>query len=99
MAYKRTQFGLFLEKILAMDPDVLRAEYFRPDEGMRIYHMGRTPIMQLAEEAGALYKINRHVLINKKAFDENFQKYRVKKGAPSYEKGKYKSVESNQSIS
>lgn len=53
MAYKRTQFGLFLEKILAMDPDVLRAEYFRPDEGMRIYHMGRTPIMQLAEEAGA----------------------------------------------
>ncbi len=29
MAYKRTQFGLFLEKILAMDPDVLRAEYFR----------------------------------------------------------------------
>lgn len=90
MAYKRTQYGLFLEKILAMDPDVLRAEYFRPDEGMRIYHMGRTPIMQLAEEAGALYKINRHVLINKADFDKNFQKYKVKKGAPSYEKGKYK---------
>lgn len=24
MAYKRTQFGLFLEKILAMDPDVFQ---------------------------------------------------------------------------
>lgn len=79
MAYKRTQFGLFLEKILAMDPDVLRAEYFRPDEGMRIYHMGRTPIMQLAEEAGALYKINRHVLINKKRLMRIFKNTELRK--------------------
>lgn len=92
MAYKRTDFGLFLKKISAMDPEVLRAEYFRPDEGMRIYHMGRAPIMQLAEEAGALIKINRHVLIHKATFDKNLQKYKVKKGAPSYEKGKYKIV-------
>ena len=92
MAYKRTDFGLFLEKILAMDPEVLRAEYFRSDEGMRIYHMGRAPIMQLAEEAGALSKINRHVLIYKETFDKNLQKYKVKKGAPSYERGKYKIV-------
>lgn len=90
MAYKRTQYGLFLEKILAMDPDVLRAEYFRPDEGMRIYHMDRQNIMCLAEEAGALYKIHRCVVIEKAKFDENFKKYRVEKGAPSYEKGKYK---------
>ena len=27
------------EKILALDPTDIRVEYFRPDEGMRIYHM------------------------------------------------------------
>lgn len=80
MAYKRTQFGLFLEKILAMDSDVLRAEYFRPDEGMRIYHMGRGPIMQLAEEAGALYKVNSITLIDMDIFEKYFEEnYKVKK--------------------
>jgi hypothetical protein len=43
------------EKILALDPTDIRVEYFRPDEGMRIYHVGRGVIMDLAEEANALY--------------------------------------------
>ena len=86
MAYKRTEYGLFMEKILAMDPEVLRAEYFRPDEGMRIYHMDRASVMRLAAESGGLYKINRSALINKQAFDENLQKYKVKKEAPGFVK-------------
>ena len=45
------------EKILALDSTGLRIEFFRPDEGMRVYHLGRGIIMDLAEEAGALYKV------------------------------------------
>ena len=65
------------EKILSLDPTDIRVEYFRPDEGMRIYHVGRGVIMDLAEEANALYRVGRNCIINKKLFDENFQKYKV----------------------
>ena len=44
---------------------------------MRIYHVGRGVIMDLAEEANALYRVGRNCIINKKLFDENFQKYKV----------------------
>ncbi|MBQ8667216.1 MAG: hypothetical protein IJ526_10175 [Lachnospiraceae bacterium] len=53
--------GLLREKILALDATQLRSEFFRPDEGMNICHIGRGVVMDLAEEAGALYKINRRL--------------------------------------
>ena len=65
------------ERILALDPSDIRVEYFRPDEGMMIYLVGRGVIMDLAEEANALYRVGRNCIINKKLFDENFQKYKV----------------------
>ncbi|MCR5831723.1 MAG: hypothetical protein K6G67_06240 [Lachnospiraceae bacterium] len=71
--------GLLREKILALDSSQLRSEFFRPDEGMKIYHIGRGVVMDLAEEAGALYKINRSCVISKRLFDENLEKYKVKR--------------------
>lgn len=65
------------EKIMALDPTGIRVEYFRPDEGMMIYHVGRGVIMDLAEEADALYRVGRHCIINKEMFEKNFQKYKV----------------------
>lgn len=53
------------ERILALDPSDIRVEYFRPDEGMMIYHVGRGVIMDLAEEADALYRVGRNCIINK----------------------------------
>ncbi|MCR4655749.1 MAG: hypothetical protein K5770_05905 [Lachnospiraceae bacterium] len=50
------------EKILALDPTDIRVEYFRPDEGMMIYHVGRGVIMDLAEEADALYRVGRNCI-------------------------------------
>ena len=67
------------EKILNLDPTSLRSEFFRPDEGVRIYHIGRGALIDLAEEAGALYKVGRCCVIHKGLFDSNFEKYRVKK--------------------
>ena len=36
--------------------------------------------MDLAEEAGALYKVDRSCIIEKALFDENLQKYKVEPG-------------------
>lgn len=55
----------------------IRVEYFRPDEGMKIYHMGREPIYRIARAAGAFYKIDRATLINKAAFEAELEKYKV----------------------
>ena len=49
--------GLLREKILALDSSQLRSEFFRPDEGMKIYHIGRGVVMDLAEEAGVVYAL------------------------------------------
>lgn len=74
------------QKILDLDPKQLRSEFFRPDEGIHIYHMSRGVIMNLAEEANALYKRGRSCIINKELFDLNLEKYKVQKGA-GHEKG------------
>ena len=80
--------SLLRDKILSLDPKGLRSEFFRPDEGIRIYHMGRSALIDLAEEAGALYKVGRSCVIHKGLFDENLERYKVRK-EDSNEEGKY----------
>ena len=68
------------EKILSLDPSSLRIQFFRPDEGMKIYHIGRGLVMDLAEEADALYKLGRCCIIDKELFEKNLLKYKVSSG-------------------
>ena len=65
------------EKILSLNSRDLRIQFFRPDEGMWIYHIGRGAVMDLAEEAGALYKVGRSCVIDKELFEQNLQRYKV----------------------
>ena len=65
------------EKFLSLDGKDLRIRFFRPDEGMRVYHVGRDVILNLAEEANAMYKIGRSCVIDKELFEKNLEKYRV----------------------
>lgn len=69
--------SLLREKILSLNGEDLRIQFFRPDEGMKIYHVGRGVIMDLAEEADALYRVGRNCIIEKEAFERNLQKYKV----------------------
>ena len=71
---------LLREKILSLDSSDLRIQFFRPDEGMKIYHIGRGMVMDLAEEADALYKVGRCCVIDKELFEKNLQKYKVSSG-------------------
>ncbi len=65
------------EKILSLNSSDLRIQFFRPDEGMKIYHIGRGLVMDLAEEAGALYKLGRCCIIDKDLFEKNLLRYKV----------------------
>lgn len=40
-----------------------KTRFLRAKEGVELYHMSRTTFMRLAQEAGALYKINQLVLV------------------------------------
>lgn len=75
---ERSINSILREKILTLNPEELRMEFFRPDEGMEVYHIGRGLILDLAEEADALYKIGRCCVINKELFNKNLEKYKVK---------------------
>lgn len=75
----RTINSQFREKILAMDSSELRSKYFRPDEGMRVYHISRSTIMNWAEKADALYCTGKMCLIDKEKFEESFERFRVTK--------------------
>ena len=72
--------SLLREKIHSLDNSDLRIQFFRPDEGMKIYHIGRGMVMDLAEEADALYKVGRCCVIDKELFEKNLQKYKVSSG-------------------
>lgn len=56
----------------------VKVEYFRPDEGMKIYHMGRAVIYKIARDGNAFYKVNRATFIDKVAFEKELKKYLVK---------------------
>ena len=51
--------------------------FVKLDEGADLYSISATKFRMLAEEAGALYKIDRNVLVNIEAFEANLENYRV----------------------
>lgn len=56
---------------------VSKADYLRPKQGAERYNMSRTSFSKLALEAGAVYKINSMVLINKEIFEQYLETYRL----------------------
>ena len=56
---------------------VMYKKYVSLNEGAELYSLGMTTFRKLAEEAGAVYKVNKRVLVNTVEFEENLQKYRM----------------------
>lgn len=78
------------DKILKMSDTELRMRFFRPDEGIRVYHMSRGRLLELAVEADAFYKIGRMCLIDKDKFETNLENYKIESlEGTSYEREKY----------
>ena len=56
---------------------VMYKKYVSLNEGMELYSLGMATFRTLAEEAGAVYKVNKRVLVNTVVFEEYLQKYRM----------------------
>ena len=56
---------------------VMNKKFISIREGMELYSMGADAIRDLAEKSGALYKVQRRVLINAAVFEEYLESFRV----------------------
>ena len=45
------------------------------DEGADLYSIGKNSFRKLAHDAGAIYKVNRRVLVNTEIFDEYMEMF------------------------
>ncbi len=54
-----------------------RKDFIRYDEGAERYSMSKNSFMKLAQEAHAVYKINRITLVNVQIFEEYLESFRV----------------------
>ena len=55
----------------------LKKEWIRTKEGIEMYSMGRTKLVSLAREAGAVYKIDGTLLINVEKFELFLETFRI----------------------
>ena len=60
-----------------MQTKVDKKNFIRYDEGAERYSMSKNSFMKLAQEAGAVYKINRIALVNVKIFEEYLESFRI----------------------
>lgn len=59
------------------DMKVMNKKFLTMWEGVELYSMGHENLRKIAEEAGAIYKINRKILINAAVFEEYLETFRV----------------------
>ena len=59
------------------DMKVMNKKFVTIKEGVDLYSMGHETLRNIAEEAGAIYRINRKVLINVAVFEEYLETFRV----------------------
>lgn len=60
-----------------MQSNVNKNEFIRYDEGAKRYSMCKHTFMKLAQEAHAVYKINRLTLVNTRVFEEYLESFRL----------------------
>ena len=56
---------------------VTNKRFIRTKEGTELYQMGKTKFMQIAREAGVLYKIDRSCLIEVEVFEDYLKSFKV----------------------
>ena len=54
-----------------------RKRFVRYPEGAELYSMGMTKFQELAKEAGAIYKVNKLVLVNLDILDEYLETFHL----------------------
>ena len=60
----------FSDQIDDMDTEMLRHDFITIREGMEYYRLNEKPMIRLAREAGAVYKIGKMVRVRRTIFEE-----------------------------
>lgn len=60
-----------------MEKKVKKNEFIRYSEGAAKYSMCKNTFMKLAQDAKAVYKINRLTLVNTQIFEEYLELFRI----------------------
>lgn len=60
--------------------ELLKVKFIRVKQAEVKYNIGKTRILEIAREAGAVIKIDRTVLIEVEVFDKYLETFRIPKG-------------------
>lgn len=60
-----------------LENKLLIKNFVKQEEGADLYSMSVHKFRQLAEEAGAVYKVDKNVLVNIELFEANLENYRI----------------------
>ena len=74
----RGQAWKYSDQLDDMDLKMMKRDFFTYKIGMDYYGFSIRPLMRIAREAGAFYKIGKIVLINRERFDAYLRKTRCK---------------------
>lgn len=73
---------------IANNAKKLRRQFLRYKEAEVVYSIQHKKLIELADEAGAIYKVDGYVLINRDIFDAYFEQFRQEAGTYSQNTGK-----------
>ena len=55
----------------------IKKKFIRYKEGADLYSMSQSKFEQMAKDAGAIYKLNKLVLVNREVFDDYLESFRI----------------------
>lgn len=55
----------------------IKKKFVRYKEGADLYSMSQSKFEQMAKDAGAVYKLNKLVLVNREVFDDYLESFRL----------------------
>ena len=55
----------------------IKKKFVRYKEGADLYSMSQSKFEQMAKDAGAIYKLNKLVLVNREVFDDYLESFRI----------------------
>lgn len=55
----------------------IKKKFVRYKEGANLYSMSQSKFEQMAKDAGAIYKLNKFVLVNMEVFDDYLESFRI----------------------
>ena len=59
------------------EAEKMAKKFVRYNEGAELYSMSLSKFQRMAKDAGAIYKINKLVLVNTEIFDEYLESFRL----------------------